>query len=691
VSVSGGDEDGEQDTAAGTPAFLAAVIDQVKVGIVASDSERRIRVWSKGTEELLGIPAEEALGRTLDDFEPALPSESREVRAAMKDLLASGGTWEGEIELRRRDGRSFTALVRNGPLRGEHGEPIGYAGMIVDVTDRKRFEQELRRRAMQQAAITALGRRALSGADIAGLLDEAVATVAEILDVELVKVLELDDAGHHFEVRAGVGWEPGTVGSATVPANDSHAALTLREETVIVADYAEETRFTPARILHDHRARSGVTALIEGNDRAYGVIGAHSRQPRDFSDDDAYFLQAVGNVLAAALARQRGERLEAQLQQARRLEAVGQLAGGIAHDFNNLLSVILNYTQFLEGETSDEQTLADLREIENAARRATDLTRQLLVFSRRDMAEAVRVDLGEVVRETEALLRRTIGEHVTLNTRVAAGSLPVELGPGQANQVLINLVVNARDALADGGTIEVEARETTVDAAFLPGDPGLAPGRYAVLTVADDGAGMPPEVAAQVFEPFFTTKPPGEGTGLGLATVYGIVDQAGGHIEVDSAEGRGTRVIVYLPLSANDEPVEGEGREPALPAGRGQAILVVEDEEAVRRMTCRTLEQNGYRAIGASGAKEALRAFAAEDGIDLVLTDVVMPDLSGKELVAALRERGSDVRAIYMSGYAGDVVARHGGLEDDVPLLQKPFAADELLRTIQDALDAQGP
>ena len=682
----GGDED-EHGTDAAAPQFLAAVIDQVKVGIVASDGERRIRVWSKGTEELLGIPAGEALGKTLDDFEPMLPSESREVRAGMKELLSSGGTWEGEIDLRRRDGHVFTALVRNGPMYDRDGEPLGYAGMILDVTDRKRFENELERRAMQQAAITALGRRALSSGDIGGLLDEAVATVAAILDVELVKVLELDDSGDHFVVRAGVGFEPGTVGAETVPADDSHAALTLREETVIVADYDEETRFTPAGILRRHGARSGVTALIEGNERgAYGVLGAHSREPRTFSADDARFLQAVGNVLAAALARQRAERLEAQLHQAQRLEAVGQLAGGVAHDFNNLLSVILNYAQFLLAETRDEQTLADLREIENAAKRAADLTRQLLVFSRHEVAETVVVDLGDAVLEAEALLRRTIGEHVKLVVKVAEGPLPVELGAGQGNQILINLAINARDALAGGGTISIDAHEARIGDGYLPRDPGLAPGRYAVLTVADDGAGMSPEVAAQVFEPFFTTKPPGEGTGLGLATVYGIVERADGHIEVDSEEGRGTQVTVFLPLAEDsglDEPGDEEAPQPT---GRGQTVLVVEDEEAVRRMTCRTLEENGYRALGASGGAEALEAFGAEQGVDLVLTDVVMPGMSGKELVAALRARGSAVRAVYMSGYAGDVVARHGDLEDDIPLLAKPFTAGDLLRAVHGAL-----
>jgi two-component system cell cycle sensor histidine kinase/response regulator CckA len=665
--------------------FLTAVVDQGSAGIVASDTERRIRVWSRGAEELLGIRSGDAVGRMLTDFEKALLSGSESIRDDMKEELAAGRVWEGEIELRHRSGRPFTALVRNGPLFGEGGEIIGYAGMIVDVTEHKRSEEELQRRAGREEALAEFGRRALAEPDISALLDRAVRVVADVLEVDLAKVLELREDGRVFEVKAGVGLEPGAVGTATVPADDSHAALTLTEETVIVPDYDQETRFVPADLLRRHRARSGVTAVIQGNERAYGVIGAHSRELRTFTAEDAHFLQAVGNVLAGALTRRRAQRLEHQLQQAQRLEAVGRLAGGVAHDFNNLLSVILNYAQFLIGETTNEQTLADLREIEGAAKRAADLTRQLLVFSRRDLAESIRVDLTAVARDTESLLRRTIGEHVELATRLPPDTtLPVELGPGQADQILINLVVNARDAMADGGTIVIETSEVEIGNGYQPVG-SVPPGRYAMLCVSDDGAGMSADVAAQAFDPFFTTKPQGEGTGLGLATVYGIVNQAGGQIRIESEEGRGTTIRIYLPL-AEQGVEENSAPAPGQPAeGGGQCILVVEDEAAVRRMMCRTLEQCGYDVVGAADGDEALRIFE-EGGVDLVLTDVVMPGMSGKELLESLRERRPDLKAIYMSGYTGDIVSRHRPEDDEIPLLQKPFSSDQLLEEIQRAL-----
>jgi PAS domain S-box-containing protein len=672
--VRGGSEEATRQEIEERLRFLTAVIDQGDAGIIASDPEQKIRVWSRGAEKLFGIESREALGQRVVDFEHLLPTESRPVRSGMKDDLAAGGTWEGEIELRHRSGRPFTALVRNSPLRDDAGEIVGYAGLIIDVSERKRYELELQLRARQQEAITTLGSLALSGADVPGLLEEAVRVVAEILDVEFVQVLELSEEGDLFEVRAGIGWEPGTVGAAVVPADDSHAALTLAEETVVVPDYERETRFLPSDLLRRHGLRSGVMAVIKGNERAYGVLGAHSRESRAFSQDDAQFLQAVGNVLASALARSHAGRLEAQLQQAQRLEAVGQLAGGIAHDFNNLLSVILNYVQFLLGETDDEQALADLREIEHAAKRAAELTAQLLVFSRHEVTRPRQVDLVAAIAETETLLRRTIGEHIELVAEAPPSLPPVELGSGQAEQILVNLVVNARDALIDGGTISVGVTEI---------------GDYVVLTVRDDGIGMAEEVAAQAFDPFFTTKRAGEGTGLGLATIYGIVKGAGGQVQIESEQQRGTTVTVRLPVAGGRDALRLGDREAAGAVdGRGETVLVVEDEEGVRTTTCRILESNGYRTLSAPDGSSAEAVFEAHQSeIDLLLTDVVMPGMSGKELVESLRARQPGLKAIYMSGYAGGVVSRHGALDDGSAMLEKPFTAAELLGGIRAALE----
>ena len=381
------------------------------------------------------------------------------------------------------------------------------------------------------------------------------------------------------------------------------------------------------------------------------------------------------------------KRSEAQLEQAQRLESVGQLAGGVAHDFNNLLSVILNYTEYLLAEVDDAETAVGLKEIEHAAASAAELTGRLLLFSRRDTSELQAIDLVAAVREAKALLHGTIGEQVELTVDAPNGLPPVCLAGGQAEQVLVNLVVNARDALPRGGTIAVKVRELRSD----PGERGASQDRppttpHLVLTVADDGVGMSREVAAQAFDPFFTTKPRGKGTGLGLATVYGIVTRAGGHVEIESEPGRGTAVRVYLPVATKLDPAEPPMPEAEPAAGQGRTVLVVDNEEAVGTIVSHMLRKQGYRAQAASSGSEAEAILTAEDSdVDLLLTDLTMPGMSGRELVGRLRSLRPDLPAIYMSGY-GDEAAPLGPQEEDVRMLQKPFTGKQLLRAVGEAL-----
>lgn len=366
---------------------------------------------------------------------------------------------------------------------------------------------------------------------------------------------------------------------------------------------------------------------------------------------------------------------QAQLEQARRLEAVGQLAGGVAHDFNNLLAVILNYAECAIASSGDGETIAALREIERAALTAADLTKRLLLFSRRDSDEPRRVDLAAVVTETEELLRRAIGDHIELTVDAPGGLPEVILGEGQAQQIIVNLVVNARDALPHGGTIAIAV-------ASSPAVPVV------MLSVADDGVGMSDEVAEQAFDPFFTTKPRGQGTGLGLAAVYGIVGRAGGHVEIESEPGKGTEITIYLPVA---EEEQGKGEEPERPraapaAGEGKTVLVVDNEEAVQRVVSHMLVKRGYRTYSATSAAEA-EALLDDPGnrVDLLLTDVLMPEVSGRELVARLRKRGVEVPMIFMSGYGQDP-SPLGPWDERATVLQKPFKADELLRAVGEAL-----
>ncbi len=382
------------------------------------------------------------------------------------------------------------------------------------------------------------------------------------------------------------------------------------------------------------------------------------------------------------------ERLRHQLQQSQRIESLGQLAGGVAHDFNNLLAVILGYASFIERRadpgSADERDVTAIRE---AGERASRLTRQLLSFARREVVRPTVLDLTGVVLEMEQLLRRTIGEHVVLETSLAPDLWPIMADDGQLEQVLINLVVNARDAMPQGGTLTLDTENIEVDAAYAQARPGLQPGRYVRLRVSDTGVGMTSDVAARAFEPFFTTKPKGHGTGLGLATIHGIVTQAGGHVQIYSEPGLGTTFTVLAPATeaAVPEPsVKDHDRTP----GGGETILVVEDEPAMLEVTRRILDANGYTVLTAGRGTEAIKLASEHDGpIDLLLTDVVMPYMLGKEVAERIGALRPGIRVLFMSGYAQNVIGPMGGdLADGREIIDKPFTEATLLRRLSTLL-----
>ncbi len=383
-------------------------------------------------------------------------------------------------------------------------------------------------------------------------------------------------------------------------------------------------------------------------------------------------------------------KLERLLEQSQRLETVGQLAGGIAHDFNNLLAVIITYADFVADELPDSDVKRDVGEIQRAASRAADLTRQLLTFARQEVASPQLLDLNSTVADVENLLRRTIGEDIELSLSLADALPSVRADPGQMEQVFLNLTLNARDAMTRGGRLVVETSNVEVDDAYSASHPGVEPGRYVRLSVSDTGTGMTPEVAARAFEPFFTTKPAGEGTGLGLATVYGIVKRAGGNIDIYSEPSRGTRVTIQLP--AIDEPASEARRqvsEPQITAGGGRTVLVVEDEGPVLMAAIRILGKHGYEVIGHSDPMDALKVLAdVAKVIDVLLTDVVMPRTSGVELANEARVLRPGLPIVYMSGYSRELVTDRGALPAGTRVVQKPFTRRDLLEAIADSLAA---
>jgi nitrogen-specific signal transduction histidine kinase/ActR/RegA family two-component response regulator len=380
--------------------------------------------------------------------------------------------------------------------------------------------------------------------------------------------------------------------------------------------------------------------------------------------------------------------LEEQLFQSQKMEAVGRLAGGIAHDFNNVLTAISGFSELLLEELpAGEGPHEEVQQIRAAASRATALTRQLLAFSRKQIMRPRTVDVASLVRDMERLLARATTEEIAIRMHIADHTPPVLADPVQLEQVLLNLTVNAAEAMPDGGVLTIEVSDVALGESYAHRHHGVLPGHYVCLVVSDSGVGMDRVTRERIFEPFFTTK--SGGTGLGLSTVYGIVRQSGGHIWVYSETGVGSTFKIYLPVATGEAPVEPEGAPEAEAIGGSETILVVEDEALVRDVTRAMLSRRGYRVLVAKDGENALSVAANHMGvIDLLLTDVIMPRANGRRVAEQLRMMRPELRVVYMSGYTEDAIVHHGVLEAGIVLLEKPFTEQALARTVREVLDA---
>ncbi len=383
--------------------------------------------------------------------------------------------------------------------------------------------------------------------------------------------------------------------------------------------------------------------------------------------------------------------LEDQLRQSQKMEAIGQLAGGIAHDFNNLLTVIEGYTELLFSSILETEPAYNFtKQIKKASDRATALTRQLLAFSRRQILQPQNIDLNALVTEMGVLLKRLIGEDIELSTVLNPEIGAVKADRSQMEQVLMNLAVNARDAMPDGGQLIIETSKVSLDAQFEWHHSGLLKGNYVVLSITDTGIGMDDDTKEHVFEPFFTTKEKAKGTGLGLATVYGIVKQSGGHIWVDSEKGKGTTFKIYLPMIKRKKSSPNADAPVSESKAGNETILVVEDEFMVRELVCDSLKNSGYTILEASNGKEAIEMFTKNSKkIDLILTDVIMPAMSGRKMVEILQKKYPGINALYMSGYTDDAIIKHGVLEPGMAYIQKPFSPKALIQKVQEVLEGE--
>ncbi len=512
-------------------------------------------------------------------------------------------------------------------------------------------------------------------------------------------VRPLAAAGRHRDYvdRIRITWDDGPLGHGP----GGTAVRTGRPS--VVRDMAADPRFAPwceeALALG---FRSVVALPVRDEEGVGGMFSVYSLEPDAFDEEEVSLLARVADALSAALQAERTAeelgRAEARARQAERLSAVGQLAGGVAHDFNNLLQIILGQSELLLG--LDDLAPVVRRRVEQiltAADRAADLTRQLLAFSRKQVLEPRVVDLNGVVRGVVKMAGRLLEEHIRVETRLAGDLWPVRVDPGQMEQVILNLTVNARDAMPEGGVLTLETANVELDETYSRAHDGLVPaGEYVMLAVSDTGEGMDEETQAHIFEPFFTTKEKGKGTGLGLSTVYGIVTQSGGYVWVYSEPGRGTTFKIYLP-HAEGAPAAGveapdaapEPEAPGAEPRRSATVLVVEDEAEVRAAVREALEAEGFRVLEAVGPGDALLA-AEHYGttIDLVLTDVVMPRMNGPELVGRIRQKMPGVPVLYMTGYTENGMVHQRLLNGDAHLIHKPFTRDALGRKVREVLGA---
>ncbi len=625
-------------------ARLNTLIDHSPVPIWTLTPQGIVTRWNAAAERVFGWSAQEALGQTL----PIIPLEAEEEFRALIQRVTGGESLSGlELRRRRRDGTMIDISVYATPIRDAQGQVAEIMAVVLDITSQKQAIEALRESERRF-------RELLETADL----------IAIILDLE-GRILFCNDfllnlTGWKREEIWGRNWL------------ELFIAPELRES--LRARLFEPLSSGHILIYNDNEilTRSGQRRLIHWTnvplrDRAGAIIG----------------IASLGEDITER------KRLEEQLRQAQKMEVVGRLAGGVAHDFNNLLTAIGGYATFAQDALPpDHPARPDLEQVLKTVARAARLTGQLLAFSRRQTITPQPLNLNDVVTDASKMLRRLIGEDIELVLALASDLGTIQADPGQLEQVLLNLAVNARDAMPNGGKLIIETANVDLDEAYVQRHLGARPGPHVLLAVTDSGVGMSDEVKQHLFEPFFTTKEPGKGTGLGLATVFGIVKQNGGNIWVYSELGQGTTFKIYLPrVDAPAEALPLKDELGYLPRGR-ETILVVEDEAAVREIAVRTLVQLGYRVLQASDGAEALAVASTYPGeIHLLATDVVMPQMNGKELADCLQKVRPGLRVLFLSGYTSNAIVHHNILERGVVLIQKPFTASALARKVREALE----
>ncbi len=614
--------------------YLANIINSMPSVLVGVDTEGTVTQWNNAAQQATGVPANEAIGQPLAQVFSRLASEMDRVHEAVR----TGEVQSDTGQTREQNGQTRYEEVTVYPLAGKQLE--GAVIRVDDVTLRKQAEEEIRK-------FKTIFDNANYGSAIANVKG----------DLEYVNGYFADIHGYSSEELIGR--------NISVFHNEEQ----MRVVSQIIASMKDEGRFGPIDVWHTHRNGTAFPMLMTG-----------------MLMNDAQGRPAFMATTAIDITHE--VELEAQLRQAQKMEAVGQLAGGVAHDFNNLLQAILGYGDLALDEAGPGNPIrASIEEMLKAGHRAKTLVSQLLAFSRRQVLEMKDVNLNDVIADLMKMIRRVIGEHITLDIRAGHGLGIVRADPGQIEQILMNLCVNARDAMPGGGTITIETDNVKVDEVFCETHSWAEAGSYALLRVSDTGCGIDNDTLTQVFEPFFTTKEPGQGTGLGLSTVYGLVKQHEGLIHVQSEIGNGTAFSIYLPLI--DPSAISAATKPKGPvAGGTETILLAEDDAIVQRLSQVFLERAGYTVLIANDGEEALRVFEEHaNTIDLALLDVMMPKLGGHAVFEHIKEKNPQVRVLFASGYSMNAIHTGFVLDKGLALIQKPCLRDDLLRKVREVLD----
>ena len=578
-------------------------------------------------------------------------------RDLMRELwttIANGNVWHGELKNKAKDGSFYWVNTTIVPFLDERGKPRQYVAIRNDITERRQAEEALR--ASEQ------------------LLAESqrVAHVGSwAIELPVYRLTWSEEA---YRI-----W--GVARETFVPSFEAFLSLIHPD------DVSGMEAWNRACVAGENPADIELRAVL--SDGTSRILSCQGVLVRDEEERPVRITGTIRDITERKRAQEEKAKLEAQFHQAQKMESVGRLAGGVAHDFNNLLTVINGYSEMVLEELKERDSLRlKVTQILKAGERATGLTRQLLAFSRKQVLERRKLDINRVMEDMRAMLGRVVGEDIQVHFALNAADAIIHADIHKLEQVVMNLVVNARDAMPGVGKLLIETSNVERDESFAHSHPGARVGRYAMLAVSDTGAGMDDETKSRIFEPFFTTKEAGQGTGLGLAMVHGVVAQSGGYIEVYSEKGRGTTFKVYLP-ALSEGGVDAE--RPVAPPARGgkETLLVVEDQAEVREYTVSVLQRYGYRVISAENGDNAL-LFCGGERIDLVLTDVVMPKMSGRELADRLKARQPGTKVLFMSGYTGNAIEHHGMLVEGTPFIQKPFNAEELGAKVRAALDQPG-